>query len=87
MEGLDLFRYYSLLGFDVCFTSLCGKDAIRMVKRWSYQANRALISEQIVDTSELKRLREVLEWMYLDIIKQENTGNYHESLEDYLTKI
>jgi len=84
MEGLNLFRHYALLGFDVCFTSLCGKDAIRMVKRYSYKAERALICEQIVDTSDDNRLKEVLNWMHDDIIQQEESGKYHESLETYL---
>ena len=49
MNYLDSCISYASLGYDVSLTNIYGKDAIRMVKRYSYKAERELICEQIID--------------------------------------
>lgn len=82
MEGLDIFKYYSDLGYDTFFTRIFGKEGLKMIKRYSYKAERPLTCTQIFEYSDKteKDLRECLQYMYDDIREQEETGNYFEEL-------
>jgi hypothetical protein len=72
---------YCLLGYDITLTNLYGKEAIRMVKRYSYIAERPLICEQIqghdILLKDENRFDEVLNFLYNDIQLQEETKNYY----------
>jgi hypothetical protein len=83
-------KEYSDLGYDVMLTSFFGKDAIRMVKRYSYVAEKPLVCEQIYSHDDLinsDTLNRVLDFMYNDIKNQEETKTYKEPMEDYLKEI
>jgi len=82
MEALKIFKYYSDIGYDVFFTKIFGKEGLKMVKRYSYKAERSLVCTQIFEYSEKndKELRECLLFMYNDIEEQEETGNYYEEI-------
>ena len=72
--------HYACLGYDVSLTNIYGKDAIRMVKRYSYPAQRSLSCVQIQEHENLKdldRLHDVLSYMYNNIEEQEKTENYY----------
>ncbi len=83
-QGHNLFYWassYSSLGYDISFTVIHGKEAIKMVKRYSSKAKRALICEQIQEHDQLKNpqlLHAVLEFLYNSIQEQEQTGKYYE---------
>lgn len=88
MKEQSLFQQlidYSSLGYDVTLTRLFGKDAIRMVKRWSHKAQQPLVCEQIQDHKSLVeqdfRLNEVLQFLYDNIQEQEVSGNYYKILD------
>lgn len=74
---------YSALGYDVYLTSLFGKDAIRMVKRYSYKSGSPVVCEQICEHEsllDLAKLHEILNFMYNNIQSQEKSGNYYRKL-------
>lgn len=83
MEG-DFFKQlkdYCDLGYDISMTHICGKDAIRMIKRYSYKAEKPLYCEQIVNHEKLENeeyLQNVLDFMYNHIQQQEEKCNYYE---------
>ena len=82
---LDYILDYCDLGYDFSPTMLYGKEAVRMVKRYSHKAERKLMCEQIFHHDELKnmdRLLIILDFMYQDIQQQEKSGEYYES-SDY----
>lgn len=83
---LENIKHYSELGYDITLTSIYGKDAVRMVKRYSVPAERALICEQIVDHDEIgdnDYTFDFFNYMYENIQNQEQTKKYYES--NYLT--
>ena len=75
---------YSELGYDVTLTNLYGKKAIRMVKVYSYKAEKPICCEQIADHQELlqdeNRFLNTMKFLYENIQKQEETGIYYEPL-------
>lgn len=77
---------YSALGYDITLTSLFSKDAIRMVKRYSYKSEKSLCCEQIADHEQLlydeDRFLNTIRFLYKDIQNQEESGIYHEPLEN-----
>jgi hypothetical protein len=89
METEKLFQQlidYSELGYDVTLTSLFGKEAIKMVKRYSYTAKQPLVCEQIQDHKSLLiddfRLHQILQFLYDDIQEQEESGEYYKPFEE-----
>ncbi len=79
---LDYCISYASLGYDVTLTTLYGKEAIRMVKVYSYKAERKLTCEQIIEHDNLKdpeNLHRILDFMYNDIQRQEETKEYYET--------
>lgn len=82
MEGLDIFKHYSNLGYDVFFTRIYGKEGLKMIKRYSYKAERPLICTQIFEYSDKteKDIKQCFQYMYEDIQEQEETGKYYEEL-------
>lgn len=79
---IDVLLSYSSLGYDVSFTSIFGKDAIGMTKRYSHIAERELYCQQIFehDNMNLDRLRKVCDFMYENIQEQEKIGEYYEKI-------
>jgi hypothetical protein len=74
---------YASLGYEISFTQIFGKDAILMRKRYSHPANKPLVCEQMFNHGDARnnhKLHLVLEFMYRDIQKQEETGKYSERL-------
>jgi len=64
---------YSDLGYDISLTSLYGKEAIRMVKRYSHKREGEIVCEQICCHENLKdlvRLHEIIQFLYEDIQRQ-----------------
>lgn len=80
MEIIKIFLEYTSLGYDVYFTSIVGKDAITMTKRYSHKSESKLHCQQIYNHNKLDEgsIRSVLEFMYNDIQEQEKTGEYKE---------
>jgi hypothetical protein len=84
---LQIILNYSSLGYDLIFTTIVGKDAIRMVKRYSHIAEKHIVSEQIYNHEELcneKTLRSVANFLYNDIQEQEKTKTFRQSMSEYL---
>lgn len=77
---------YSALGYDITFTYIYGKEALRMVKRYSHKAEKSLCCEQIVDHEKLlydeDRFLDIIRFLYKDIQNQEESGIYYEPLEN-----
>ena len=75
---IQMFLEYCGLGYDVYFTSIVGKDAIRMTKRYSHKAGKCVHCQQVIDHDKLteEKLRSILDFMYHDIEKQEETGQF-----------
>lgn len=77
---------YSSLGYDITLTNLFGKDAIRMVKRYSHKAEKALYCEQVADHEQLlydeDRFLDTIRFLYKNIQEQEETEIYYEPLLD-----
>jgi hypothetical protein len=86
MEGIEHFKHYCDLGYDVSFTMLFGKEGIRMNKRYSYKTESPIMCEQMFRYSEASdlRLREALLFLYEDIREQELSGKIRVSTEEYL---
>lgn len=80
----EIIKEYSALGYDVSLTNIFGKDAVKMVKRYSYVRKDSILCEQIIDHDNLteERLQHVCDFMYRDIQNQEATGKYYTSLKD-----
>lgn len=78
----NVFLNYDSLGYDACFTTFFGKDAVRLTKRYSHKAEKPLHCEQIFNKESKTEndLREVFDFMYNDIKEQEDTGNYRKPL-------
>lgn len=88
MDLIQKFINYANLGYDVSLTSIVGFDGIRMVKRYSHVAEKALISEQVVSYDELKSeesLEKILRFLYEDIQNQEKTKEYRSSTAEWLS--
>ena len=89
MDFLTACKSYSALGYDISLTSLFGKEAIRMVKRYSKPAERHLICEQIYSHDKLIdewEVHKITQFLYDDIQKQEAEGIYRNSGEEWLNK-
>ena len=69
-------REYSDLGYDLYLTSICGKDGIRMTKRYSYKFEGQVHSQQIWshDRLDKENLHTIVNFMYKDIQEQEESG-------------
>lgn len=84
MNEYDFFywiRSYCDLGYDVTLTQLHGKEAIRMVKRYSFKRGDSITCEQIIEHDNFKseeRLQKILQFCYDDIQRQEETKDYYE---------
>jgi hypothetical protein len=89
MDFLTTCKSYSALGYDISLTSLFGKEAIRMVKRYSKTAERHLVCEQIYSHDKLTdewEVHKITQFLYDDIQKQEAEGIYRNSGEEWLNK-
>jgi hypothetical protein len=78
---LEQLTFYCNLGYDITLTQLYGKDAIRMVKRYSHIAEKEVICEQIIEHDALRDehyLNKVLTFMYENIEQQEKTKTFYE---------
>lgn len=87
MNFLDTCKSYSALGYDITLTFMYGKEAIRMVKRYSHPAKRHLICEQIYEHDKLNdewEIHKITKFLYDDIQKQEAEGIYRQSNEEWL---
>lgn len=83
MKQLLQIFHYSDLGYSIEFTKQYGRDFVRMTKRHSYVRETPIYCEQQIEHEALKDANyfdEVIKFMYNDIRKQEETGNYYEKL-------
>jgi len=73
--------YYNSLGYEVTITKWMGKDAVKMVKRYSYKRCGEITCMQVTSSevfSDNKRIDHLLNYMYENIEEQEKTGKYYE---------
>lgn len=87
MNFLETCKSYSALGYDITLTFMYGKEAIRMIKRYSHPAKRHLICEQIYSHDKLNddwEVHKITKFLYDDIQKQENGTIYRKSIEEWL---
>ena len=83
MNYLEHCIEYIDLGCEVSLITIFGKDAIQMVKTYSHPAKRKLLCQQMWSHNRLTnegQLFNILKFLYDDIQKQEETGEYREEI-------
>lgn len=87
---IQMFLEYCGLGYDVYFTSIVGKDAIRMTKRYSHKVGKCVNCQRVIDQDKLtgERPRSILGFMYLGHSKagRNRTISKHTNIMNKLSK-
>ena len=84
MKQLQMLIEYASLGYDFSLTNIYGKEAVQMIKRYSYKKEGPVKCLQMYEHEKIKNETEfsrILQFLYDDIQEQEKTGKYYEDLE------